>query len=127
MIPRYMRLPASLRRWPEVNTLQRTDFRTVPAEPGPATIEAWLMAWMDPEAEAMSATGSRRLAVSDPVRRNRSCVAAAQLLRRIADLLVTPVVDSPSSCRRNEFLVPYSPGALFCSRDSRLHPERGLS
>lgn len=110
-----------------MDTFQKTDFRVVPTEPGPATIEAWLMAWLAPDAESMSATGSRHSAVSEPVWRNRLCVAAARLLHRIADLLVTPVAHGPSPCDRNDFLVPYSSGVLFCSRDGRLHPKRGLS
>jgi hypothetical protein len=54
---------------------------------------------------------------------NRFRAAAARLLHRIADLLVTPVAHGPSPCCPNEFLVPYAPvpGVLFCSRDGRLY------
>lgn len=73
------------------------------AGPYPATTEAWLTAWLLPEAEAMSVTGSRPAAVSGSVRENQFRVAAARLLYRFADWLVpeaatVSAVESASAC-----------------------------
>lgn len=85
-----------------------SDFgEAVIAGPAPGTIEDWLLAWLLPEAEPVSATGSRSPAMSGSISQNRPCLAAARLLHWLADLLVTPV-----------------PGRTSCSRDGRLPGER---
>lgn len=61
--------------------------------PAPASIETWLVAWLVPEAETASAV-SRPPSMPGSVLRNRMCLAAAQLLHRIADALVTSVLGT---------------------------------
>jgi hypothetical protein len=105
-----------------VETYQETDFRAVLAA---LEVAACPDTGVTPDIDIISRPSSL-LTVRG---QNRFLVAAARLLHRIASLLVTPVVDGPSPCCRNEFLVPYTPvpGMLFCSRDGRLYPERGAS
>lgn len=98
---------------------QETDFRAVIAA---------LEAVACPDTGVTPGIVSRPSGLLTVRGQNRFLVAAARLLYQMASLLVTPVPFGPSPCCRNEFLVPYTPvpGVLFCSRDGRLYPERGL-